>query len=304
MLSIFEFNKILIIKIPDSIFLRLLFLILISNGFLVFKMFSYLQPKFIVLFLFLLFLRREIEYRDLNKYNKNNRFLFIQYSILIFATGMIPPFLLIIPIYLFHDMKIKDIFKRANLTVYSIIILAFCIQNFLFFIFPELIFGFVNGYSRIGIPKFYCFMLITSHLTGWETSFAIISVISLVIFSFLLINLKNNIEEKFCYFCIFYIFMSVYLRHSHFIVIVPLISIILMKDIKIDSFYSFIKENIHFLIGIFCLFLLLNIPNHTWLQSFSFYNIQFESFLIILSIVYFILVISIIIEVRSIQYIT
>ena len=282
-LSIIEFNKILKLKGIDNKFNRFLILFTISNGLIIMANFDVLQTKFIALFLILLFLRREIELGSLEKNNKEYiRFLFIQLSILVFSISLIPYLFLIIPIYLFYKVDIKDIFKKSQIEKYLIFIGTFFIQNFMFLIFPSLINGFIGGLNRsfsirLNITPEYIIAqrailkLPPNSMNAFISSFNIpismtlLSIISLLITGIaciILIIRKNlSIEEKFAYFIFITIIFNVYFHNENaFVTFLPLITILFI-DLKTESgLINNLKKNYLNIIGLLCILISALMP--------------------------------------------
>ena len=94
------FDKILQLKNIVNKKHRFLFLLAISNGLRYVQLFDYLTAKMFTAFFLLLFLKREIKFRELNKDINNLKFKFTQIMILIFAIGLSPQFAFLIPLYL------------------------------------------------------------------------------------------------------------------------------------------------------------------------------------------------------------
>ena len=90
-ISIKLFNDILKLKNVNHNPTRFLFLLVLSNGLIITRTFDFLQTKLIVIYLFLLFLKREIKFRTTEDENVNIiKFKFIQFMILVFAISMVP----------------------------------------------------------------------------------------------------------------------------------------------------------------------------------------------------------------------
>ncbi|MFX0141080.1 MAG: hypothetical protein ACFFDN_46005, partial [Candidatus Hodarchaeota archaeon] len=231
-LFIREFNKILILKNVNSKFNRVLFLSIISNGIYIMQTFDYLQKKFISLFLILLFIRREIEIRTKDNNYNNIKFQIIQLNILIFALGMEPQFASIGIIYLLNNKSIKSIFSKSQFKKYILVILIFIGQNFMFLVYPDLIFRFLDGItavpSRTNISHIdlntitpeevikerlefnRCSMVMILLILGIDAPVGIISLILIALFT-IIISFKKNLlfEKKIGYFALFSLFFSV-----------------------------------------------------------------------------------------------
>lgn len=211
-LSIREFNEILILmKVKEKVH-RFMFLIIISNGYFVYYIFRFKQTKFLVLLILLYILKREFQIKN-NKIETNLKYYLINYGLFVFAISMAPYFIFLLLIYIFHDIHFNDLFKKKNLKIYCIAIIMFLSQNFLFIIFPVLIFEFLNAYGFIrihGIQLFYLREWVS--LSQIQLMFAtIILTIILIVISFILIvNNQLTIEKKFAYFSITYLFTGIF----------------------------------------------------------------------------------------------
>jgi len=98
-LFILEYNKILTLMGVKEKKHRLLFLLIISNGSIVYFIFLFNQVKYLVGFLILMVLRRELKYR-IENIRKDNKFYIINFGLFIFAISMAPYFLLLFLMYL------------------------------------------------------------------------------------------------------------------------------------------------------------------------------------------------------------
>ncbi len=282
-LSILEIDKILELKKVTNIFSKLLILLVVSNGLKIMQTFDFLQSKYISLYLLLLFLRREIEFR---KYKGNKvkiyKFQFIQFSLLIFIVGIIPFIAFIIPLYIFNNIKIKEFFNKLQLQKYCILIIAFLVQNFMFIIFPSLIFDFLSGLS---IGDFTARYLTPQDIIDWRdkmsfppnsisafiiafninVKFWVVGLISQiflgVIVLVLILNKKINIEEKFAYYFLFTCFFNVYFYvQNAFIVFLPIITLLYINLKSDKNIIDYTKKNYHFLIGLIAISILYFMP--------------------------------------------
>ena len=256
MLAILEFNRILILMDVKKKAHRLMFLIAISNGYLLWIIFYFNHFKFIVFLILLFIIRREIKYRK-EKKEKKIKYYVLTYGLFVFVLGMSPYFIFLLFIYLFQDIKLKDIFKIESLKMYSIIIVWFIIQNITFILYPSQFFEFLEGFSRPAeevrgaYPLFLkdFIKLSSSEMKRISQIFTWILVLITVI---LILNKNEKIEYKFGLFLLAYLFFGV-ISHP------PLIAYIccsfalflfvpfLKQDVK---GYEFLKENIVPLIGL------------------------------------------------------
>ncbi|MBN1216064.1 MAG: hypothetical protein JXA99_11575 [Candidatus Lokiarchaeota archaeon] len=276
-----EFNKLLVIKGVSNKLNRFIFLIAISNGIILLQNFDFLQTKFITLFLIILFLRREIQYRKNIKDQFDTKFVFTQLFILTFAIGMFPQFAFIVLIYLFKDISnIKDIINRSQLKIYGLFIVILAVQNFIVFVFPNLLLDFltkgIGFYNRVGnisdftpswillqkssfsVSLFPYFALIFSIEELWFTLISI--TIMMLITIYLISKYDIKIEEKFAYFFLATLFFSIFVVQTIIIILLPVILILFIYDFKkIDNYLNlknygnYIKTNIYFLIAALCI---------------------------------------------------
>ncbi|MFX1384038.1 MAG: hypothetical protein ACFFBP_16495 [Promethearchaeota archaeon] len=249
MLFIREFNKILMLLKVKRKLHRFLFLIIISNGFLLLNLFRQNQTKFIVGLILFFILRKEIQYRkgDLNKDLKYN---LINYGLFVFALGMAPYFIYLLLIYMFHDIKFKDLLKKENIKIYSIVVFMFIFQNILFLIYPNLIFEFLEGFFKnVNFFIFYLNEWIIFSDIEITLINIIFSIILFVITLILIINKKLTLEVKFGYFSLFAIFFGLFANRV-LMILLPSILILFIPFMKQDETgFDFIKENIILLTG-------------------------------------------------------
>jgi hypothetical protein len=281
--SLYYFDKILLLYDIENKFNRFLILIVLSNGIRFMQGFDCLQPKQIVLFLFLLFLEREIRTRKFNPEKLNSlKFQFFQSMILIFTVGMIPYFAFLIFIYLFERVKLKEVFSKTQLQRYGVFILSFILQNFMFLIFPTLISGFLGGLfyirgaeeSIILTPQYIVqneikfsdiFLTRLVLALGLNINDVLIVLISISFISiltlYLIINKSLSLEKKFGYFALSSLFIFTHLRPNALVIVLPFIMFLVMRKIKLTkNVFQFTKNNLNFLIEIFCILLLYLIP--------------------------------------------
>ena len=256
-LTIVEFNKILVLMNLKEKIHRFMFLIIISNGYFIYFQFYFNQTKYIVLLILLFSIRRELQF-DMDEKVKELKYYVINYGLFVFAVGMAPYFIFLLLIYIFHNISFSELFKKENLKKYSIVIIMFVIQNFLFIIFPSLIFDFLDGFNH---PQRRQRKLKLIYLREWvqisssDIRFlSIMLTIALTIISLILIlNNKLKIEEKFGYFCIAYVFVGIFAYSI--IVSLVLFSFILLLFVphlnQNSKGIEFVKNNITLLIGLF-----------------------------------------------------
>lgn len=253
--AILEFNRILILMDLRKRSHRFIFLIIISNGYLLWIIFYFNHFKFIVFLILLFIIRREIQYRKEDK-EKNNQYYILTYGLFVFLLGMSPYFIFLLFIFLFQDIKLKVLVKKESLKLYLIIILWFVIQNITFLLYPSQIFEFFKGFNRpeeevrgsypLYLKDFldvkdYEMRFISYVFTG------ILGIITLI----LILNRTQNIEYKFGFFLLAFLFFGV-ISHPPLIAYISCSFVLflfvpfLKQDVKA---YDFMKKNSVPLIG-------------------------------------------------------
>ncbi|MHA1492073.1 MAG: hypothetical protein ACTSRI_20775 [Promethearchaeota archaeon] len=285
MLMTLEYNKILILMDVKKKFHRFLFLMVISNGYVI--MFSLYNNnfKYVAGVLILLVIRRELQYRK-NQKEKDLKYYFINYNLLFFGIGIIPPLIFFVFIYIFSDIRLNEIFKKENLKLICIAILVFSIQNFLFFLYPTYILDFINSYAENNatqrgnrIPFFYTEQMLIFDNNQFffftiddNQIFFFISTFFLVVSTLLLIfNNKLQVEEKFAYFSLVSLIISAWAWKS-ILVLFPLSLLLFIPFLNQEKKgIEFIKKNIFILIGLISLAsLYFFFPNFTIFKYFPF----------------------------------
>ncbi len=249
-LILYEFDRILILKKVEKK-TRFLFLIVISNGFLIYRQFFYSQFKFIILIILLVIIRREIQYRVQEK-EKDIKFYIINFNLILFAVAIFPYFIFILFIYLFNEIKIKEINKRINLQKIGLIILFFCLQNILFFIFPSNIFTFIRFFQTYDslethqyAAEFFGFKIQNLFLTN-----LILNIIIFIMTLILILNNNLDIEQKFAIFSLITIYLSL-LALRILLILFPLTILIFIPFLKQNlQIIDYLKKNLVILFGL------------------------------------------------------
>ncbi|MFX0057850.1 MAG: GtrA family protein [Candidatus Heimdallarchaeota archaeon] len=264
---ILQFNEILTLTGVGKKWYRFIFLIIISNGFIVLGLFYQNSFKLIIGNIILYILLREIKYRRENK-QKDLKYFLINYGLFTFAIAIFPPFLLFFLVYIFHDINLKEILKFENIKKYLIVVFMFAWQNILFFIYPSYILDFLNSFQGHNIhergyfPLFYFREWI--ELESYDLIF-LISAIYMVIIALILILKRNlSIEKKFAYTSLAWVIFSIYGTRSFFL-IVPLTLLLYVPFMQQKSnFKDFIKNNYVVILGLISVgFVYLMPPNYT-----------------------------------------
>jgi len=213
-LIIFEYDKILILMNVKKRTHRLMFLIIISNGYFVYCLFFWNQTKYLVFLIFLFIIRRELHLNKIEK-EKNLNYYLINYGLFVFAIGMAPFFIFLLLIYIFHDINYNEIINRESIKKYSIVVLMFISQNFLFILYPSLILDFLEGINHPQRNRQAYFVF---YLREWirisSDNLKILTILFTIVLSIItIILIKNNkikIEQKFSYFAVAYLFVGVF----------------------------------------------------------------------------------------------
>ncbi|TFG25707.1 MAG: hypothetical protein EU529_00405 [Promethearchaeota archaeon] len=256
-LFVLEFNKILkLLGVKEKIH-RFLFLMVISNGFLIYFQFLTNQSKFLAGTILLFILRREIQYKKEEK-EKDIKYKFITYFLFGLIVSMIPYFIFLLLIFIFHDITLGELLKKENLETYGLVAIILLAQNFLFFIYPELIFDYykvfrffqwvqLNSvcYYLIFIDEIFIIPRLAKYLVN-----LILMIFMYEIIGFLIITKKLKIHEKFSYFAIAFIFLN-HLAYKTIIILLPLTVLFFIPFFYQDIIgRDFIKKNKYVLIGL------------------------------------------------------
>ena len=251
MLFTLEFNRILELLDVKEKKHRFIFLMIISNGMLIFQLFYLNQFKYIIGVIILFVLRREIQYRAEN-IERDLKFYLINYSFFVFAVGIFPLLIFYLLIYIFQDIKFINIFQKDNIKKYVIVILMFIGQNFLFFIFPSYFKGIIllfidPPYGRNEGIYYLREWLVIRNLTLLSI---ITSIIIAIISTVLIINNNLKMEQKFSYLSFACIYLSTFGQRI-FLILLPLAILLFISFLNQDRYdLDFIKANRILIIGL------------------------------------------------------
>ena len=262
MILLLLFNQILILLNLKRKTLRFLFLFSISNGFFILRQFRNNQMKFFLGVIILFILKQEIRFR-MKEFEKDFKFYLKTYNLFILVIGTFPPLLFFFLIYIFQDIPKSELFKKANLKKYSIIIISFIAQNFLFILYPSLIRSYYkvvrNDTNRkdlrlnhfylqfiedfiIDIPKLYENYISTT-----------LNIIWYIIVALLILIRKLRIEEKFGLLSISIILLN-YVAYRIMVILLPLTSLLFIPYLLQDkNGIEFIKRNKVIILGLICI---------------------------------------------------
>ncbi len=140
-LSLHEINEILKIHDVNGTFVRFLVLFACSNGWIVYNIFWGDQVKFFVSFVFLYSFKELMLLEKAEKPLKTTKFFFLTFAF-VFALGISPYlFYFYLIVFFFKLIDLKEFFVR-----FFLLIASFLVQNFLFVLYPSMIFKFLDGF--------------------------------------------------------------------------------------------------------------------------------------------------------------
>ena len=337
-LIIIVFNQILIFKKITNKVHRFLFLLAIGNGLVYMNNFDSLTGCILPSFILILFIKREIKYRVLNRETKETKFILVQMMLLVLVIGIFIQFFFFVIIYLFHDInKMKDIFNEYQLKRYLFLVISFIIQNFMIFIiyfmnsnaFDSLLGGYWRGerslppksyfeYSNIlrfrydfacdGITSIYYTSSLYVDYSGLNINLFLISLTIMIIITIMISSMKSiTIEKKFGWWTLSALFFYTLVFVRYFVGLLPLITI-LLADYYIGeskNTIDFIKKNFILLVGLFCIACLYFMPPiHLLIRVFPFlWNIPIALLLLRWLIIYIILLVDLVILSKKYKFI-
>ncbi len=199
---------------------------------------------------------------------------------------MVPSLFFILIIYLFNNIKIKEIFTKNQLKKYILAIVIFFGLNFMFLVYPSLISDFISrmlvkGSKSMNIYELTPQIIIDDQLgfpintlqifiliLNLDINLSIPSIIIMIIIAILLALLKNkSLEKKIGYIILFSLFFNVFILRNIYIVLNPLLALLFVVNIKnikdyrkTSEYFYFIKQNFLFLIGLICISILYFLP--------------------------------------------
>ncbi|MHA1844844.1 MAG: hypothetical protein ACTSWE_11340 [Promethearchaeota archaeon] len=286
-----EFNEILILLNVQEKYLRFLFLLLISNSWFLYFIFTFTQTKIFVGLIISYILKRELQFQELAKL-KSRKFYFINDFLFIFAIGMAPPLILLFLIYFFHGIKKNNFLNRKQLERYFMAFLIFIGQNFLFLIYPNLLLNFISGYTWTSShEETRCCYLYMNPLPVLQNDlFIMISTLILIIATFwLLFNNKIALKNKFGYFSVFYLFFGMYNCFALMHVLISFSILIYTSYLKpFENLKLFLSQNKLNLLSLLSIaFINLMPPEESILRYMSIF--QYSPFFELMSLRYVIL---------------
>ena len=264
------FNKLLyLLNVKEKIH-RFLFLIVISNGWIVFQLYANNQIKYLVGIIILYIINRELKYNKL-QIEKDFKYYFINLNLFVFVIGLAQYFVFLLLIYLFHNISVKKLFKKENIKKYLTIIVSFIAQNFLLFVYPGLIYDMIEISQKeqkrndTKLKHFYL-EYIDDYVITLPSEFKLyisltLNTILYIIILILILHRKLSLVEKFGYYSLSVIFLN-YIAFRILLNIIPFVCILYIKHMdQTKRGIEFIKENIIVLIGLFSISGLYFIPH-------------------------------------------
>ena len=202
---VLELNKIYKILGLQESWKRFILLIISVCSWMVYAQFYGPQSKMMVAFIFTISIRKQLQSNILS-----SRKGYLYYFLMIFALSITPYFIFLFLILLFDDIKIKDIMKKANIKKIIILGIFFSIQNFFYFIYPNLIFdGFIKRGLLYGIDRgINTFWLIDSVYEFSNIYLSWFLLISLFVCSIVIKIVKLKFEVKIALFGLIYIWFG------------------------------------------------------------------------------------------------
>lgn len=189
---------------------RFLFLVIISNGWVIYRQFFYNQTKFIAVFVLTFIIRREIQWRILNK-TKQTKFYILNYGLMIFFVAICPYLIFLLIIYVFQDFSVQNILHKEFVLKLAMVAGMFIIQNLLFVIYPNLIFDFLDRSLNFRSDTMMIFYLKEFiYLNSGEILVVKVITVSILIIVTLLLTINHNlrIEFKMSIFCLCFLFLD------------------------------------------------------------------------------------------------
>jgi len=211
------------------------------------RIFTFSQTKLFVGLIIIYIIRREFQIKEEIR-PKDLKYILINYNLLIFGIGMAPSFILILPIYLFHDIPFKEIVKKENLKIYGIIITSFMVQNFIFILYPSSFFDFLSGYSwgyshQFGANAYLHTLFLPESLNTLYSNFATITL--LIITCILVCNKNLSLEIKIGYFTFAYLYFGMFSGFSLFHILLAFSLLLFVPNINQEAkFFKNIKKTL------------------------------------------------------------
>jgi len=221
-----------------------------------------------------------MQYRKEGK-EKDLKFYFINYALLVYAIGVAPYFIFLVFIYLFHDIRFRELLEKVNIQKYCILLVIFILENFLFVLYPSLISDFMKSFYHPAQGRNLLRMLWIEGLFE-ETRRQVIILIYVfnailtIITLFLTFYKKLKIEERFSFFLLVFLFFGLYsFQFTLALVLFGFILLLFVPFLKQDvKGIEFIKSNKILLTGLLSIEILFFIA-HDFI-FYEFFPVYFE----------------------------
>ena len=256
------FNKLLILLNLKERVHRFLFLMVISNGWIVLQLYANNQIKYLVGVIILFIINRELKHIKY-QIERDYKYYFINLNLFVFIVGLAQYFIFLLLIYLFHNISWRELIKIEIIKKYITIIVSFILQNILFIIYPGLIYDFDEIYQKEErrnnekLKHFYLEYIDDYVITlPSEYKFYISLILNIILYAIILILIlishrRISLIEKFGYFCLAFVYLN-YLAFRILLNIIPFVCILFIPYIdQTKRGIQFLKENIIVLIGLF-----------------------------------------------------
>ncbi|MFX0072856.1 MAG: hypothetical protein ACFFAO_17400 [Candidatus Hermodarchaeota archaeon] len=278
---VYELDKILVLKKVNKKNIRILFLLILS-GFFSYIQFFNNQTKIFLLLFFLIFVRREIQYK---KVDKDLKYYFINFSLFAFIIGIAPYFIIVLVIYFTHGISsIKELFKPDKIKHYVLFLSIFILQNFLFLIYPFLFLEFIKNIifpTNAHATGEYLFIYISDTFTKEWMRVApyilyIFTFILIIIVLFIISRKNINLNEKFSYFSLSYFFLGTYSwQFILAIITIPFITFLFIPYLKEKELVSKSTKNYKLaLIGLICAILISFLYDNIYLNYYIYEEVN------------------------------
>ncbi len=218
---------------------RLILNTFIVFGWVIYFIFYFNQAKFIVVICFFIVLKRELKYKNDNK-KKDIKYYLINFALLSFSLSITPYFIFFVLLYIFYDIEFKKIFQKSFIIKFGLFLLVFLIENFMFFIYPEIIFDYLKkGLTKI--PQNWCQLIILREFPLSPSVINIIKILSIIIFFISIIILLNfreklSLEKMFGYLSFIFLYFNIWKGYDTLVLIIPFILLLFLPYLKSNDF--------------------------------------------------------------------
>lgn len=249
-IMIFEFDKLLkLLNVNDAY--RLIFLLIIFNGWKIYSQFYMVQSKILSALCLIIVVRREIKWK-ISFEDKDLKFYCINYFLLLIIMSVAPYYVFFLIIYIIHQMKG---FGKLNRTyIYSLfkhfllIGIIFSLQNIVFFMYPNTILDFLNkGTAGSRSNTLYLY-----EGEGFHRNFALFMNVLLLLFTLYIANKEISIEFKYGYSSLAILLLGTFGTQQSMLNLLPFLLILIIPYLEE---FELSKNNLPIFIFLFSVFL-------------------------------------------------